>query len=58
MLPPQSSSGAAPAFARRARAAQMHLVRFAYGCGRSGSAAADDASETLQQVIDTLSGVK
>ncbi|KAI7841130.1 hypothetical protein COHA_005100 [Chlorella ohadii] len=42
----------------RARAAQMHLVRSAYGCGRSGSSAADDASDTLQQVIDTLAGYK
>ena len=42
----------------RARAAQMHLVRSAYGCGRSGSAAADDASDTLQSVIDALTGFR
>lgn len=43
---------------RRARQAQMHVVRAAYGCGRQGHGAADDAADTLQQVIDTLAGYK
>ncbi|KAL4440084.1 hypothetical protein ABPG75_003085 [Micractinium tetrahymenae] len=42
----------------RARQAQMQIVRSAYRCGRQGSSAADDASDTLQQVIDTLAGYK
>lgn len=42
----------------RARQAQMHVVRAAYGCGRQGHGAADDAADTLQQVIDTLAGYK
>ncbi|KAL4438683.1 hypothetical protein ABPG77_006287 [Micractinium sp. CCAP 211/92] len=42
----------------RARQAQMQIVRSAYGCGRQGSSAANDASDTLQQVIDTLAGYK
>ncbi len=36
----------------------MQIVRSAYGCGRQGSSAANDASDTLQQVIDTLAGYK
>lgn len=43
---------------RRARAAQLHVTRNAYGCGRQGSSAADDASDTLQQVIGALEGYK
>ncbi|GAB4823708.1 hypothetical protein N2152v2_010754 [Parachlorella kessleri] len=39
---------------RRATAAQLHVVRAAYNSGRRGSAAADDASSALQQVIGAL----